>query len=274
MLFAATATTAMLHANSPLAAWPWLALAVHGVDGRLIDTIASQISKQVVDNLGGRLRVVREKHRESADKALALETVRRGLTPATDRARKAWWDHRRALRETKQALDVAKKERDELWKAAKAADQRVREAQAAYGATFRAIDHTGRVDLDSRHTRKCELQIARVEEKLARKEAEKAERVLAADLQDIYRAYPRQETVIALARLLGTSKNELMVLMGLRKKRELNDDEQSAFARRVMAGEPVVVLMREYHISKWQAYSLLQDCKKIETITNPGSVGA
>ena len=263
MLFAA-ATTAMHPANSPLAAWPWLAMALKDIDGHLIEKIATRIPKHVVDQLAGRWRVVQQKRREAADKALAWETVRRGLTPATERARVAWGNHRVAMYKAKQVLNAARKERDELWEAARAGDQRLRDAQAVYGAILRGTDPTGRADTEARTARRKEIEITSTQAKSAQDETKKAERVFLTELRQVYRVDPRQETALALARLVSVPDNELMVLMGLRKKRELNNSEREAFVRRAMAGERVTVLIEEYHISHKEAYLILAKHKNGE----------
>ena len=266
MLFAA-ATTAMHPANSPLAAWPWLAMALKDIDGHLIEKIATRIPKHVVDQLAGRWRVVQQKRREAADKALAWETVRRGLTPATERARVAWGNHRVAMYKAKHVLNAARKERDELWEAARAGDQRLRDAQAVCGAILRGTDPTGQADTEARTARKEEIKVTSTQAKSAQDETKKAERVFLTELRQVYRVDPRQETALALARLVSIPENELMVLMGLRKKRELNNSEREAFVRRAMAGERVTVLIEEYHISHKEAYLILAKHKNGETGT-------
>jgi hypothetical protein len=251
--------TVTLHALSPLAAWPWLVAAAAGIDNAPTDGVAELVSKEALAQLAEELRVVRQKRREASEKALAYEAVRRGLTPAATAAGNAWMAHRAALHGAKQTLEEAKEERDKLWAAARAADQRVRDAHAAYAVILRGKDQTGRADQEAREARKHELFIARTELDLAVKDAERAERVLATNLDDIYRRHPQQKTMTILGRLLGASENELMVLMGLRRKRELTEGERDAFVRRVMAGEPVGVLAEEYHISRKEAYLVLAE---------------
>lgn len=255
--------TAMLHALSPLAAWPWFFVSTIGFDGEVPTQITDLAPREALVRMAERLRVIRQKRRETSEKALAREAVGRGLTPAATGAGKTWIAHRKALHEAKGNFEDAKEERDRLWTAAEAAEQRLKDARTAYAAILRAKDETGRADQEAREARKHELFVARTELDLALKDAETAERVLVADLDDIYRQHPQRETIIVLARLLGTSENELMVLMGLRKQRKLNDEERSAFVRRVRTGEPVSVLIQEYHISERYAYQILKAHKTI-----------